>query len=203
MGISIELQVLNKIKKASRGTLFFTDNFLAFGNPKAISKALQRLMDKGEIIRVATGIYVRPRKSSLFGYITPGLEEIADAISRRDKARIIPTGEYAINLLGLSTQVALNAVFLTDGAARIVKVGERKIKFKKTAPKNLATRGEISSLVIQGLRSIGKTNVNAAVVEKITLVLTKEKPENIKHDLKMAPEWIRQIFRMVLSKVGE
>jgi hypothetical protein len=192
---TIEIQVLKKIKKARRGALFFTDSFLSIGNAKAISKALERLVDKGEIQRVATGIYVRPKKSKMFGSVTPGLDDIARAIARRDKARIVPTGVHALNLLGLSTQVPVNVVYLTDGTARLVKVGKRVVKFKKTTPKNLSTWGELSSLIIQGLRTIGKDKVQKDEIEKIIALLKKEKQENILHDMKLAPEWIRQILK--------
>lgn len=192
---TIEIQVLKKIKKARRGALFFTDSFLAIGNAKAISKALERLVDKGEIKRVATGIYVRPKKSKMFGFVTPGLDDIARAIARRDKARIMPTGVHALNLLGLSTQVPVNVVYLTDGTARLVKVGKRVVKFKKTTPKNLSTWGELSSLIIQGLRTIGKDKVQKDEIEKIIALLKQEKQENILHDMKLAPEWIRQILK--------
>jgi len=192
---TIEIQVLNKIKKARRGALFFTDSFLSIGNAKAISKALERLVDKGEILRVATGIYVRPQKSKMFGFVTPGLDDIARAIARRDRARIVPTGVHALNLLGLSTQVPVNVVYLTDGTARLVKVGKRIVKFKKTTPKNLSTWGELSSLIIQGLRTIGKDKVQKDEIEKIIALLKQEKQENILHDMKLAPEWIRQILK--------
>ncbi|MCH7649025.1 MAG: hypothetical protein IIA83_10515, partial [Thaumarchaeota archaeon] len=94
MSNSIEIQVLKKIKSAKRGTIFFVESFLFTGNAKAVNKALERLVYRNEITRVATGIYTRPKKSKLLGYITPSAEEIAGAIARRDKARIVPTGIY-------------------------------------------------------------------------------------------------------------
>jgi hypothetical protein len=69
--ISTENQVLTKIKKAKGGSLFFVDNFLRFGTAKAIGKALERVVDKGEISRVARGIYARLETHKLFGKIKP------------------------------------------------------------------------------------------------------------------------------------
>src|SRR6056297_835188 len=117
---STEIQILSKIKKAKRGSLFFVKDFLRIGNSKTITKALERLVKKEEIARVAK------------------------AIAKRDKARIIPTGAMALNALGLSTQVPMNVVYLTDGAARRINIGKRKIIFKKTSPKNLSAIGKIS-----------------------------------------------------------
>jgi hypothetical protein len=198
MKLTIENKINNKIKKAGRGSLYFTNDFIAYGNSKAVSKALERLVDKGELKRVSRGVYTRPKTSKLIGEVMPSKEEIAKAIARRDKARIIPTGSYALNRLGLSTQVPVNAVFLTDGAARRIKLDYGMITFKRTTPKNLATIGKISGLAIQALKEIGKGRVEAWEENKIIQLLKKEDNSKLKHDIKMAPEWIRIIMRKAL-----
>jgi hypothetical protein len=192
---STESQILTRISKAKRGVLFFSDSFIAFGTPDAVRQALSRLVKAGELLRVATGIYVRPQTDSIVGIVTPGVEEIARAIAKRDKARIIPTGVYALNRLGLSTQIPMNVVYLTDGAARKIKIGKRTITFIKTTPKNLTAVGEISSLVIQALRTIGKDNATEAEIKKIQQLLKKEKPTRLQHDIRLAPAWIREIMK--------
>ena len=156
---------------------------------------LQRLVESGEIIRVVEGIYVRPEKDTILGVITPNIEQIAEAIAKRDNARITPTGVYALNKLGLSTQVPLNVVFLTDGSPRKIKVGNQIIIFRKTSPKNVSATGEISKLVIQALRSIGKKNVKDIEIYQIQKLLANENPIHLEHDLVLAPEWIRKILR--------
>ena len=197
---TIVIQILNKIKKARRGTLFFGEDFISKGNYEAIRKALQRLVKSGELSRIATGIYVRPEIDPVIGPVTPGIEEIARAIARRDKARIIPTGIYALNRLGLSTQVPTNIVYLTDGAARKVRVGNRTITFKKATPKNVAAIGSISGLIIQALKTIGREKATPDEVEKIVSLLRNEKATHLQHDLRLAPEWIRQIMRKAINQ---
>ncbi|HKK61054.1 MAG TPA: DUF6088 family protein [Bacteroidales bacterium] len=198
MILSIEYKILNKIRKAGRGSLFFTNDFISYGNSKAVSKALERLVEKGEIKRVSRGIYTRPKTNKLVGEVMPSVEDIAKAIAKRDKARIIPTASYALNALGLSTQVPLNAVFITDGAARKIKLDYGMITFKKTAPKNLATIGKTSGMVIQALKEIGKEKVEEWEENKIIQLLKKEDESKLKHDIKIAPEWIRVIMRKAL-----
>ena len=199
-----EVQILAKIKKAKRGTLFFADSFVNFGNAKTVNKALERLVKSGEIDRVATGIYVRPKISKTVGKVFPTIEEIAQAIARRDKAKIVPTGSYSLNQLGLSTQVPMNVVYLTDGAARNVKVGKMLIKFKKTTPRNVSAVGEISRLVIQALRTLGQENATNEEVAHIQKLLTIEKQTRLEHDIRLAPAWIRDIMKPVLKqKVNE
>lgn len=200
MAESIKLQILERIKKARRGLLFFTDSFVTYGNAKAVSKALERLTKQGELLRVAAGMYVRPEIDPVIGPVTPGIEAIAKAIAKRDKARIIPTGTYALNKLGLSTQVPLNIVYLTDGAARKVKVGKRSITFKRATPKNVAAIGEISGMAIQALKTLGKSKVSHEEVIKIQEQLKKEKITHLQQDIRLAPEWIRKIMQQVLKE---
>ena len=127
------IQILNKIKKAERGTLFFISDFIVFGNQVIkIRQALQRLVKSGEIDRVTAGIFVRPQKDDIIGKVIP---DIAKAIARCDRAKIIPEGDYALNRLGLSTQVPMNIIFLTDGTARKIKIGNYTIIFKNSLQK--------------------------------------------------------------------
>ena len=176
-------------------------SFVNFSNPKAVSKALERLVAKKEIERVSTGLYVRSEIDKVIGKIIPSIEDIAKAIAKRDRARIVPTGVFALNILGLSTQVPLNVIYLTDGAARKVKIDNRTITFKKATPKNVAAVGEISRLAIQALRTIGKENVTEDEIKKIQQWLSKEKKNRLQHDLQFAPVWIRDIMQQVLKSI--
>jgi hypothetical protein len=197
--LSIDDKAIAKIKKAKRGSLFFVDDFVTFGSAKAVAKVLERLVDKGDLSRVARGIYARLETDPVFGVLIPSTEAIAIAIAKRDKARIIPTGILALNALGLSTQVPMNVVYLTDGAARKIDLGKRKILFKKTAPKNLAAIGKISSLVIQALKVIGKDKVTETEKQIILKHLAKEESYRLEHDIRLAPEWIRIIMRQAIK----
>ena len=196
---SVDDKVIAKIKKAKRGSLFFTEDFLSFGSAKTVAKALERMVEKEEVFRVARGIYARLEKDPILGLIKPSTEAIAEAIRKRDKARIVPTGILALNALGLSTQVPMNVVYLTDGAARKIDLGKRKILFKKSAPKNLSAIGKISSLVIQALKEIGKDKCTENEIQIILKQLTKEEPYRLEHDIRLAPEWIRVIMRQAIN----
>ena len=128
------------------------------------------------------------------GVLYPPIDEIAKAIARRDKARIIPTGAQALNKLGLSTQVPMRVVYLTDGAQRSINIGNQSIKFKKSSPKNLSAKGEICGLVIQALRAIGNGKVSDDQKSKIMELLKKENQENVQYDARLAPAWISKIM---------
>ena len=199
MSENTEIQI-KKIKKARRGTLFFNESFLAIGQANTIRKALERLVKSGEIQRVAVGIYVRPEIDPVIGKVSPGIDAIVMAIAKRDKARIVPTGIYALNRLGLSTQVPMNVVYLTDGAPRKIQIAGRWVTLKKTTPKNVAAVGEISRLVIQALREIGKDKITEQEIEYLQQLLRKEKPTRLEHDFDLAPTWIREIMRPILKE---
>jgi len=201
---SLEDKILAKIGKAKRGSLYFAEDFLNFASAKAVAKTLERLAVKGDISRVARGIYARLDIDPIVGELKPGTEAIAEAIRKRDKARIMPTGAMALNALGLSTQVPMNVVYLTDGAARKITIGKRKILFKKSVPRNLSAIGKISGLVIQALKEIGKEYVTVREIQIILKRLENEEPYRLEHDIRLAPEWIRIIMRKALKpKVNE
>ncbi|MHC1775361.1 MAG: DUF6088 family protein [Lentimicrobium sp.] len=195
---SIEYQILERVKKIKRGNLIFPDCFYGIGSSEAVRLALHRLEKDNIITRVAQGIYLRPKISKYIGEVLPSAEEIAMGIAKRDKIRTLPTGAYALNALGLSTQVPMKIVLLTDGSPREIKVGKRTIKFKKTTPKNLSAKGKISRLVIQALKEIGTNKQTTQEEQRIIELLKKEDHRDLLHDIALAPVWIQKIMRKAL-----
>ncbi len=194
MSKSIENLVLDQIKRSQRGTLFFVESFTKIANSKSTNKALERLVISGELERVAQGIYVRPVMDKYIGKVMPSIEQIALAIAKRDRATIIPTGSYAMYKLGLTTQVPLNIVFYSDTSARKIKIGKQTIIFKKASSKNLAYVGEISTLAIQALRTIGKDQVTDVEIKQIKKLLENENTKHLQHDLQLTSAWIRKLI---------
>ena len=197
--MSIEDKIVAQIAALPKGELLLPVDFQELGSSEAVRLSLFRLEKKDFIVRVAQGIYVRPKESSLIGKLTPSAEEVAEAIAKRDRIRTVPTGSYALNALGLSTQVPMNIVLLTDGSPREIKVGKRTIKFKKITPKNLLAKGRISRLAIQALKEIGNDKITAEEEQKILGLLRKEEVNDLKHDIALAPVWIQKIMKKALS----
>ena len=195
---SIEDNILTAIQAKGRGSIFFPSDFTSYGEVKAVGKSLERLTAKGDIVRLARGIYSYPEIDTVLGLgiLMPSIEQIAETIARRDKARIVPTGIYAMNKLGLSSQVPMNVVYLTDGAPRKVSLGNgRSIQFKYTTPRNLAFTNPLAMLVTFALKEVGKENVTEDITKRIKSVLQKERKENILADEALMPAWIRNITR--------
>ncbi len=187
------------LKYRTKGKIYFPGDFALIANPESIRKSLSVLVKRGILIRLTHGIYFYPKMDPEFGVLYPSIDDVCKAIAKRDKARIEPTGVFALHSLGLSTQIPINMVFLTDGIPRKIKYGNRVIKFKKTAPKNLSTKGNVSGLVIAALKELGQDNITQDVQQQLAKALKKESPENIKLDAQLAPEWISKLMLSLIN----
>ena len=192
---SIESKILRRIVGKKKGWVFAPSHFHDLGNRAAVDQALSRLVRSGDIRRLARGLYDYPRKHPDFGDLPPSVERITAALAEKDNLKIQPSGAYAANLLGLSDQVPAKIVLLTDGSARVVQVGNWHIKFKKTTPKNMATAGRVSGLVIQALRYLGQNNVDDKIIGILKKRLSSDDKRQLISDLRFAPVWIGTIFR--------
>lgn len=199
MRISLSDKVKKSIYARPRGSIFFRSSFSSLGSATAVRQALNRLEKKEILIRLAQGIYLYPKKHKTLGIIYPSLDDVANAIAKRDKARIIPTGIQALNKLGLSTQVPINAVYLIDGPSRNIKVGNGSIKFKKANPKILSVKNDINLLVIQALKELGEEAVDDKVKRKLRGVLEDLDPDIVKKDMKLAPVWVSDLIFEILK----
>lgn len=194
---SIENRIYTSLVKRGRGTVVSPLEFASYGDSKAVQKAFERLTAAGKLIRVARGIYCYPKidKALGLGILYPTIEEIAAAIARRDKAKIVPTGVYALNKLGLSTQLPMNVVYLTDGSPRKVKLeGDRGIQFRHTAKKNLFFQNDFAMLLTFALREIGENKLTDEQLEHVRELIKTVPFENIKKDFALIPAWIRKII---------
>lgn len=196
--VSIESQIWANIQQKGRGAIFFPSDFTDFGETKAVGKSLERLTAKGQIVRLARGIYCYPQVDEVYGLgvIMPTIEQIAQTIARRDMVHIASTGIYALNRLGLSTQVPMNFVYLTDGSPRRVNLGEnRSILFVRTSPKNLAFSNPLAMLVTFALKEVGPDNFTDDMAAHVKSILQKEKKENVLADAQIMPAWIRSFVK--------
>src|SRR3989338_6836873 len=159
--------VVSRIYGNGRGGVFTPSHFFDLGSHFAVRKALERLTNQGTIRRLSSGLYDYPKHHPALGDLIPSYEKIGKAFAGQHKLRLQPSGAYAANLLGLTEQVPAKIVFLTDGPNRKVQINKRKIVLKRTTPRNMATAGRISGLVIQALRYLSQDHVDSDVVTKL------------------------------------
>jgi hypothetical protein len=197
---SIDSKVLNRIRGTGRGSVFTPGTFLDLGSRDAIDKALSRLAQKGIIRRLGRGLYDYPKAHPVLGTLQPAPDVVAGVLSGNQGTRIQPTGAYAANLLGLSTQVPAKIVYLTDGLSRLVRVGNMDIRLQHTTPRNMATAGRISGLVIQALRHLGPKYVDDTIIRILKRKLSADDKKQLLKDIAFAPAWIGAYFRIIAQE---
>jgi hypothetical protein len=197
---SIEKQVLSRIQRSGVGQVFAPRQFLDLGSREAVDQALSRHARAGTLRKVARGLYELPRVHTRLGSVPASTEAIAEAIKGRDAVRLQSAGAHAANILGLSEQVPVRAVYLTDGRSRRVKVGKREILLKHTTPRNMATAGRPSGMVIQALRWIGRKQVDDKLIARLRRNHRPEDRAALVKDAHLAPAWIAAIFRQLAQE---
>ncbi len=191
----IDKSIVSRIYGNGRGWVFSPSQFLDLGGRTAVGVALHRLVKTGTIRRLARGLYDYPKHHPTFGTLAPDPDVVAKALAGKHGVRIQPSGAYAANLLGLSEQVPAKIVFLTDGPAKRVKVGTQEIRLQRTSPRNMATAGRLSGLIIQALRYLGQAHVDDKTLARLKQKLKDTDAKSLMKDVAYAPAWIGDILR--------
>jgi len=193
-------KILRRIWRRGRGSVFTADDFADLGERALIDIALSRLAKKGKIRRIARGLYDYPVVHPELGAMSPSLESIVKALSGSEKIRLQPSGAYAANLLGLSEQVPMKIIFLTDGPSRKIVIDNREIILKRTTPKNMVAAGRLGGIIIQALRYLGKDAITPAMLARLVAAIPPDQRENVLKDVLSAPIWIRSLVTSLLLK---
>ena len=198
--LSIDNRMVNRIIQRKRGWCFTPMDFLDLGSRQAVDTALSRLAKAGRIRRLSRGLYDYPRSHKKIGLLSPTPEAIIEALTRRDRVQLQPTGAYAANLLGLSDQVPMKVVYLTNGPSRRVRIGNQEIILKTMAPRFMATAGRPSGTVIQALRHLGKSHVTLATVARLQKAFTAAEKRQILKDRSLAPAWMHRWLQAIATE---
>jgi hypothetical protein len=163
---------------------------------------LSDLTKSGKIRRACRGVYDYPKYSNLLKQkLSPDIDQVAQAFARKFNWRIQPTGDAALNLLGLSTQVPGRFIYLSDGPDRRYNIGNQALEFKKSALKNVGIKHRESSLVVQAISALGKDHISNLTIDKFREQLDLNKGEQIIKDTKLVATWVHEyIKRIYLEK---
>lgn len=168
-------------------------------HPEFVGGTLAELTNEGVLVKLAQGIYAKPRKSK-FGVVLPSVDKIVQAISKRDNAKVIPFGVTALNALGLSTQVPINYTYLTTGSERTLYLKNQKVVLKRGVPKNFCYTTRLISLMVQALRTLKQENVGQEEIQIIRSLITMETDkESLARDVDMMPAWMKRIVKPMLN----
>ena len=197
--ISIEEKVLSRIYGRGKGYTFSSRDFIDEFKRNSVDKALSSLTKKKKIRRVATGIYDYPKYSEfLQKQLGSDIDQVARAYARKMNWRIEVSGDTALNLLGLSTQVPGKHIYLSDGASKNYKLRDgMTIAFKKSSLKNIGFKHKESSLIVQALKALGKERIDETTIKTIRNKIDSSKYSKILKDTKTATDWIYEAIKQI------
>jgi hypothetical protein len=198
----VDAAVARRVQRAAPGTVFTPALFARSGSRAAVDKALQRLVARGALRRLARGLYDKPRQDELLGTLWPSVDDVVRALVGKDRMRVQPTGAYAANLLGLSEQVPARVELLTDGTGRTVQVGPMRIVLRRTTPRQMAAAGRSTGLVIQVLRNLGPAHIGPDRIDRLRRTLPAAERRALLADLVLAPAWMQPLLREVAQEEG-
>ena len=197
-------QIEERIKNYPSGMAFSASDFLDIADSNSVSQALFRLEKDGMIRRVINGIYDKPAFSQLIQkYAVPRIDKVAEAMARRFNWNIAPSGDTALNILHISTQVPNTWEYVSDGPYREYMIGKVPLKFKHVMPREINGYSEITIMVIQGIRAIGKGKMTQEQAERFSSIITAEEKNILLEEARTASGWIyRDIKRICEGKTA-
>ena len=191
-------QIRANIEKAENGSVFVSTDFTDITDKKTVNMGLIRLADEGLIKKILFGVYYKPEFSKLLGEaVAPSPNKVAHALARNFGWTIVPCGDTALNLLGLSTQVPSQWVYVSDGAYKEYTFDNTTIKFKRTTNKEISKVSYKTALTIQALKALGKENITGQVILRLKKILTDEEKEKMLAESKSATSWVLEFIKVI------
>ena len=186
-----------RIEALPEDSVLFRSDFPEY-HSEFVGETLAELTQEGLLVRLAQGIYAKPRWSR-FGVVLPSVDKIVQAIAARDNAEVLPSGMTALNVLGLSTQVPMKYSYLTTGSERTIKLKNQEIRLKRGVPKNFCYKTKLIALLVQALKALKQQNVGQEEIQVIRSLISKE-PDRIAlaKDVDMMPNWMKRIVKPML-----
>jgi hypothetical protein len=199
----ISNKVVSRIYGHGRGWVFTKKDLSDCGGSMAVEKALLRLRKKGTVRLLIRGVYDYPRFSRLFdGPASPEASQIAQAIARKFGWSIYPSGETALNLLGLSTQVPAKYVFYSDGPSKKYDWKGGELVFIKRTIKETSSLSRKTVLVVQALKALGQKNVDQELLSRLTKKLSTKEKSTALREARYVTGWVYDAIQKMAASGG-
>lgn len=182
--------IRNKLAEIPLGKPFASRELVGLGKESNIRKVLERLVKEEEVIRVTRGIYVRPKISRYVGRVPPSLEAVLETITTSTGEVFQVHGAEAVRQLGLSTQVPVKPMFLTNGRSRILSIGNIEVKLRKVSHRKLILAGTLAGIAVSALWYLTKEEISLKTIERIEQVLPAEEFEKLTAVKASLPSWV-------------
>jgi hypothetical protein len=196
-----QAKIENRISAYPYGMAFSASDFLDIADANTVSQALFRIEKEGRIRRVINGVYDKPAYSQMIQeYAVPRVDKVAEALARRFNWNIAPSGDTALNILHISTQVPNTWEYVSDGPYRDYLVGKIPLKFKHVMPREISGYSPMTIMTIQGIRTIGKGNMTPEQVVRFSSALTEGDKETLLKEAKTASGWIYKKIKNICER---
>ena len=187
-----------RIQAAKDGSVFVASDFADITENVKIVVCLSRLEEEKLIKRVMRGVYYKPKYSKLLGeYVAPAPDSVAQAIARNYGWTIVPCGDTALNLLGLSTQVPVVWSYVSDGPYKEYSYDNTTIKYRHTTNKEISKLSRKTALVIQALKTLGKESISDEAISKIRDATTSSERKAMLTEAQYATAWIYETIKTI------
>lgn len=164
--MQISKQIEERIKDAPFGEAFIISDFTDITSYDTARKTLARLEADKLIIKITRGLYYKPKFSKLLNEpIAPNINTVAEAIARNYEWSITPSGENALNLLGISTQVPGRYSYISSGPYRTYMIGNIELEFLHRTDKDLNGKSYKTRMIIQAIKSIGQKRIDEYILD--------------------------------------
>ena len=191
-------EIKNRILAKKIGAAFVAADFADITDKSITNVVLARLESEGIIRRVLRGVYDKPEYNEfLKEYIAPIPDNVAHALARNYGWTIVPCGDTALNLLGLSTQVPATWIYVSDGTYKEYTYDNTTIQFKRTTNKEVSKLSYKTALTIQALKALGKDKINDAMLDSLRKLLTVDEKQTMMSEAKTATSWIYEYIRQI------
>lgn len=190
--------IKDRILSSEYGTVFVATDFVEIANKTSINTYLSRLVNEKLIRRILRGVYYKAEYNEfLEEYVAPLPDDVARALSRNYGWTIVPCGDTALNILGLSTQIPAAWVYVSDGKYDEYTYDNTTIKFKRTTNKEISKLSYKTALVVQALKALGKDGVKEATITKLKNTLTNEEKDTLLAEAKAVTSWIYEYIKVI------
>lgn len=198
MSSGIYAEIKRRIVSAEAGTVFVTSDFKDIATITTVRKCLGRQVEEKNIRRILDGVYEKPVYSNLLKeYVPANPDVIAYAIARSFHWTIAPCGDVALNKLGLSTQVPVVWSYISDGPYRKFSWDNITLSFKHRANREISFMSEITTLVVEALKTLGKDRVDDSIIKKLKNRVPDADKKKLLEEATGVSEWMYAIIKKV------
>lgn len=187
-----------RVNSSNDGSVFVSSDFADISDANTIRQNIHRLVNDGSLRQIMRGVYEKPQFSELLGEeVAVDPNAVAEALARNYRWSIVPSGNTALNLLGLSTQVVASWSYISDGPYKTYEWNSTKLEFKHGANRDITNLSYMTGLVIQALKTLGRSNVTSETLQMLSKKLSEEEKKACLLEAKQSTDWVYSAIRKI------